>query len=124
MQAYCFYMNEVFSNRSNKDKIYPLTTEKIAEAKEADASLKHLFNATQELIKNWRSSSLRTQIVSARWLAGYTQATLGVCSHMVSPLPTVPWTHTPQRDNERSNVLERYAYHHPVINKVMQILPN
>jgi hypothetical protein len=43
MQAYCFHMNEVFANCSDKDKIYPLTTAEIAEAQWADASLKHLF---------------------------------------------------------------------------------
>jgi hypothetical protein len=42
-QAYCFYMNEVFANRSEEDEIYPLTIEEIAEAQRADASLKHLF---------------------------------------------------------------------------------
>ncbi len=42
-QAYCFHMNEVFANRSDKDEIYPLTTEEIAEAQRADVSLKHLF---------------------------------------------------------------------------------
>ena len=31
-QAYCFHMNEVFANCSEEDKIYPLTTEEIAEA--------------------------------------------------------------------------------------------
>jgi hypothetical protein len=36
-------MNEVFANRSKEDKIYPLTTEEIAEGQRADASLKHLF---------------------------------------------------------------------------------
>jgi hypothetical protein len=36
-------MNEVFANRSDKDEIYPLTTVEIAEAQQADASLKHLF---------------------------------------------------------------------------------
>ncbi len=43
MQAYCFHMNEVFANCSDEDEIYPLTTEEIAEAQQADASLKHLF---------------------------------------------------------------------------------
>jgi hypothetical protein len=42
-QAYCFHMNEVFSNRSDKDEIYPLTTVENAAAQWADASLKHLF---------------------------------------------------------------------------------
>jgi hypothetical protein len=43
MQAYCFHMNEVFANCREEDKIYPLTTEEIAEAQQADVSLKHLF---------------------------------------------------------------------------------
>jgi hypothetical protein len=42
-EACCFHMNEVFANRSKEDKIFPLTTEEIAEAQQADASLKHLF---------------------------------------------------------------------------------
>jgi hypothetical protein len=42
-QAYCFHMNEVFANRSDEDKIYPLPTEEIAEVQRADASLKHLL---------------------------------------------------------------------------------
>ncbi len=42
-QAYCFYMNEVFANCRDKGKTYPLTTEEIAEAQQADTSLKHLF---------------------------------------------------------------------------------
>jgi hypothetical protein len=36
-------MNEAFANCSKEDKIYPLTTEEIAEAQQADTSLKHLF---------------------------------------------------------------------------------
>jgi hypothetical protein len=49
MQAYCFHMNEVFANRSDKDEIYPLTMEEIAEAQRADASLKHLFKHNAEI---------------------------------------------------------------------------
>ncbi len=36
-------MNEMFANCSDEDEIYPLTTVEIAEAQQADASLKHLF---------------------------------------------------------------------------------
>jgi hypothetical protein len=43
MQTYCFHLNEVFANCSEEDEIYPLTTEEIAEAQWADASLKHIF---------------------------------------------------------------------------------
>jgi hypothetical protein len=32
MQAYCFHMNEVFANRSDKDEIYHLKIDDIAEA--------------------------------------------------------------------------------------------
>jgi hypothetical protein len=94
-QTYCFHMNEVFANCSDKDEIYPLTTDKIAEAQRADASLKHLFkhNAVIEqqgleikLIKNM------TCVCKGGWL--YPQATPGACSQMVSPLSTTPWTHT------------------------------
>ena len=42
-QAHCFHMNEVFANHSDEDEIYPLTTEDIAEAQQADVFLKHLF---------------------------------------------------------------------------------
>ena len=60
-----------------------------------------------------------------RWLAGYPQATPSAHSQVVSSLSATPWTYTSQRDDECCNVLERrYAYHHPVNNKVMQILPD
>ena len=36
-------MNEVFTNRSDEDEIYPLTTVEIAAAQRTDATLKHLF---------------------------------------------------------------------------------
>jgi hypothetical protein len=39
-----------------------------------------------------------------RWSASYPQATPSACSQMVSTLPIAPWTHTSQRDDERSNV--------------------
>jgi hypothetical protein len=38
-----FHTSEVFANCSEKDKIYPFTTAEIAEAQQADATLKHLF---------------------------------------------------------------------------------
>jgi hypothetical protein len=42
-QAHCFHMNEVFANCSEEDERYPQATEEIAEAQQADASLKHFF---------------------------------------------------------------------------------
>jgi hypothetical protein len=48
-QANCFHMNEVFANCSKEDKMYYLTTEEIAEAQQAAASLKHLFKCNAEI---------------------------------------------------------------------------
>jgi hypothetical protein len=36
-------MNEMFANCCKEDKIYSLTTAEIAEAQQANATLKHLF---------------------------------------------------------------------------------
>ncbi len=116
-------MNEVFANRSDEDEIYPLTAVEIAEAQRADASPEQLFKRNEV---NWSrigdQAHWEHNLCLKRWLASYPQATPGACSQMVSPLPTAPWTHTSQRDDECCNVLERYAYHHPVNNKVLQIL--
>jgi hypothetical protein len=46
-------MNEVFANCSDKDKIYPLTTEEIVEAQQADVSLKHLFKRNAVIDQGW-----------------------------------------------------------------------
>ncbi len=45
-----------------------------------------------------------------RWSRSHTHIT----HTMVSSLPTAPWTHTSQGDDECCNVLERYVYHHLV----------
>jgi hypothetical protein len=47
--------------------------------------------------------------------------TQGCC--LVPPLPPAPWSLTSQRDNEIHDVLERYAYYHPEIRQILQILP-
>jgi hypothetical protein len=58
-------MDIVFVNRDAEDKTYPLTTVEIAEAQQANTTLKHLLKCNAVLIKDWRSNSLRTQLVSA-----------------------------------------------------------
>jgi hypothetical protein len=88
-QAYCFHMNEEFVNRSDKDEIYPLTTEKIAEAQRADASLKHLCKCNAvidqgleiKLIENttcvckdgWLVIPKPLQLRAVRWYHHYLQ---------------------------------------------------
>ncbi len=82
-------MNEVFANCSDKDEIYPLTTEKIAEAQQADASLKHLFKRNEvidqgleiKLIENmtcvckdgWLVIPKPLQLRAVRWYHHYLQ---------------------------------------------------
>jgi hypothetical protein len=82
-------MNEVFANCSDEDEIYPLTTEEIAEAKRADASLKHLFNRNAvidqgleiKLIENttcvckdgWLVIPKPLQLRAVRWYHNYLQ---------------------------------------------------
>jgi hypothetical protein len=63
-------MNEVFANCSDKDEIYPLTTEEIAAAQRADASLKHLFkrNAVIDQGLDIKLIENRTCICKDGWL--------------------------------------------------------
>jgi hypothetical protein len=42
---------------------------------------------------------------------------------LVPPLPPTPWALTSQGDDEIRDVLERYAYYHPKICQILQILP-
>jgi hypothetical protein len=42
---------------------------------------------------------------------------------VVLRLPPTPWSLTSQRDYEVHDVLERYAYYHPEIYQILQILP-
>jgi hypothetical protein len=89
MQAYCFHMNEVFANCSEEDEIYPLTTEEIAEAQRADASLKDLFkrnavidqgleiklieNATCVCKDGWLVIPKLLQVRAVKWYHHYLQ---------------------------------------------------
>ncbi len=123
MQAYCFHMNEVFANCSDEDEIHPLTTEEIAEAQRADASLKHLF----------KRNAVIDQGLEIKLIENMTC----VCKdgRLVIPKPlqmcAVKWYHhylqhpghTHLKETMNA-VLERYVYHHPVNNKLLQILPD
>jgi hypothetical protein len=82
-------MNEVFANCSDEDEIYPLTTEEIAEAQRADASLKHLFKCDAvkdqgleiKLIENmtcvckdgWLVIPKLLQVHAVKWYHNYLQ---------------------------------------------------
>jgi hypothetical protein len=90
-------MNEVFANRSEEDKIYPLTTEEIAEAQWADASLKHLFKCNAVIDQGLEIKLIENTTCLQRWLAGYLPAAPGECSQIASPLPTAPCTHVSKR---------------------------
>ncbi len=45
-------MNQVFTNRSEEDEIYPLTVKEIVEAQKANIKLKHFFKAMLFWIKD------------------------------------------------------------------------
>jgi hypothetical protein len=88
-QAHCFHMNEVFANCSEEVEIYSLTTAKIAAAKWADASLKHLFKRNAvidqgleiKLIENttcvckdgWLVIAKPLQVRAVKWYHHYLQ---------------------------------------------------
>ncbi len=44
-------MNKVFANCSEEDKFYPLTTAEIAEAQQADTTLRYLFKCNVIIAK-------------------------------------------------------------------------
>jgi hypothetical protein len=82
-------MNEVFANRSDEDKIYPLTTVEIAAAQRVDTSLKHLFkrnavidhgleiklieNATCACKDGWLVIPKPLQVRAVKWYHHYLQ---------------------------------------------------
>jgi hypothetical protein len=116
-------MNEVFANHSKEVKIYiyPLTTAEIAEAQQADATLKQLFQHNAVI-----DQGLELKLIE-------NTTCVRKDGHLVIPKPlqvhAVNWYHHYLQHPghtclEASNVLERYAYHHPVNNKVLQNLPN
>jgi hypothetical protein len=44
-------MNQVFTNRSEEDEIYPLTVKEIVEAQKSNSKLKHFFKSNAVLDK-------------------------------------------------------------------------
>ncbi len=44
-------MNQVFTNRSEENEIYPLTVKEIVEAQKADSKFKHFFKCNAVLDK-------------------------------------------------------------------------
>ena len=88
-QAHCFHLKEVFANRSEEDKIYPLTTVEIAAAQRAVSSLKHLFKPNAvidqelaiKLIENttcvckdgWLVIPKPLQVLAVKWYHHYLQ---------------------------------------------------
>ena len=123
-QAYCFDLNEVFANCSEEDEIYPLTTVEIEAAQRGDASLKHLFKCNAVI-----DQGLKIKLI---------ENTTCVCKdgQLVIPKPlqvcAVKWYHhylqhpghTHLEKTMNAAMYKRYAYHHPVTNKVMQIMPS
>ncbi len=70
----------------------------------------HLIEDTKVLCKKWKSND--SNISRAQ------------DSQLVPPLPPTPWALTSQGDDEIRDVLVRYAYYHPEIHQIVQILPS
>ncbi len=84
-QAHCFHLNEVFANRSDEEKIYPLTTAEIAAAQRADASLKHLFKRNAVIDQGLEIK--KTQLMSAK-MAGWLSPSHSKCVHLSGIITT------------------------------------
>jgi hypothetical protein len=85
-------MNEVFANCSDKDEIYPLATEEIAEAQWADTSLKHLFKHSAVIDQGLEIKLIENTTCVCKY--GWLVIPKPLQVRVVSPLPTSPWTHT------------------------------
>jgi hypothetical protein len=99
------HINHIFANPSEEDDIYPLTEKEIAEAQNADITLKHLFKSNDVLDKG-----MELQLVENK--------------SCISPLSSAPQAFPSRGDNECCDILERNEKHHPIHNKVMQDLPS
>jgi hypothetical protein len=114
-------LNFAFANHREEDEIYPLTTIEIAEAQHKDQELKAYYkknaiipkkNVCLQLVEDTKVLCKNGELIIPASL-----------QHMVPPLPLTPWSLTYQRDIEICDVLERYAYYHPKIRQILQILP-
>jgi hypothetical protein len=65
-EAHCFHMNEVFDDCSKEDQIYPLTTEEITKAQQADTSLKHLLKRNAVIDQGLEMKLIEKLLVSAK----------------------------------------------------------
>jgi len=118
-------MNHEFANRSEENKIFPLTVKEIVEAQKADPILKHLFKSNVvlskglelQLVENESCICHEGRLVIPKPLQW--RATIWY-HHYLQHL----WAYPSRRDNESCNILERNAYNHSIHNKVMQDLPS
>ncbi len=112
-------LNEVFTNHSKDDEIYPLTVTEIVDAKKADNKLKDFFKPNATLDKGLELQISRTKNASVT-KEGWSYPSL--CNGMqrvVTPLSSTPGARSSRRDDERCDILERNANYHPIHNKIM-----
>jgi hypothetical protein len=86
-QAHCFHLNELFANRSEEDKIYPLTTVEIDAAQWADASLKHLFKWNAVIDQGLAIKLIEKLIVSAK-MVGWVSPSHSKCVQLSGIITT------------------------------------
>ncbi len=87
-------MNQVFANRSEEDKIYPLTVKEIVEAQKADTKLKHLFISNAVLDKGLELQIIENKscICNKGWLVipKPLQRCAVMCITTISSTPGIP----------------------------------
>ena len=118
-------LNFAFANHGEEDEIYPLTTIEIAEAQHKDQELNVYYKKDARMPKK----DICLQLVEdtkcyARMQIDHSCISTTQCCSLVPPLPPTPWSPTSQKDNEIGVILERYAYYHPEIGQILQILPD
>ena len=105
-------LNHVFSNRSDKEKIYPLTVSEIAEEQTKDTGLQQKRRTSkfeETLIEN-------TDVLceNGKMIVPKTLNPSKTCSSLVSPLLTTPRPLPLGRNFEGCNVLEKSTKRCPI----------
>jgi hypothetical protein len=81
-------LNKVFANHSEEEKIFPLTTQEIAEAQKANDKLKHYFNRNAVLDKGLEVSLVdNTHVVCKDSIGSAKQDDIYGASNIILPCP-------------------------------------
>jgi hypothetical protein len=87
-------MNQVFANRIKEEEVFPLTTQKIADAQKANDKSKFSSSVMRSWTKDWKSAMLTIHTWCAKRVGClFPKHTSAAHSVVVPSLPAVPRTH-------------------------------